>query len=548
MPSSIDVDEQELDALRAGVMRQSLCGMEAEIVDLVLRNSSRARWMEWLRVPLECASATGSLDAVKRLLAVGVETGVSTPTARPGPLLHAAAASGNAGVVEELVKAGADVHAVDSMRNDRTALHLAAAEGADAAVRALTSAGASVDVLDTRGWTPLHVAALCGNRGVVVFLLLKGANALRATTHEGDSPLHLAASHNHAGVIEDLLMMGNACVGCCNLHGQTALHVAARAGKLDACIALLRAGAAVGRVSSQGVSALDVAAWNGHTGRLLQILTAAEASADRKRRCSLALYYASKANKPNTINDLIALGANVDQPRSGGLTSLHYTAGRGQREATEALLKAGASVEARAAEGITPLHRACMFSQSSMVRLLLRWGANEAAVSHSNVSALGMVGTAATVPEHDERKALEGNLIRSLLIRAPGDRVWRRRGWLTVCRARWLTRARDKKKYALARALECAAMGNKRQWKGHLVFIASAEAEYVCPRASSPGEGQGARSEFLVLRLGRDSFLSEGVASMEKKRADPGRRFESVVERLLMLQEEGVFREVLKYL
>lgn len=526
-------------------------GMESELVDLVLENSCPARWMEWLRVPLECASATGSLDAVKRLLAVGVETGLSIRTSRPGPLLHAAAASGNAGVVEELVKAGADVHAVDKTRNDRTALHLAAAEGADAAVRALTSAGASVDVLDSRGWTPLHVAALCGNRGVVVFLLLKGANALRATTHEGDSPLHLAASHNHAGVIEDLLTLGNACVGCCNLHGQTALHVAARAGKLEACIALLRAGAALGRVSSQGVSALDVAAWNGHTGRLLQILTAAEASTDRKRRCSLALYYAAKANKPRTIHDLIALGANVDQPRSGGLTSLHYTAGRGQDEATEALLQAGAHVEARTTEGTTPLHRACMFSQTSTVQLLLRWGASEAAVNQSNVLAVDLVGTAETLPEDAERKAFEGQLIRSLLKKAPADRVWRRRGWLAICRSRWLSRIREKKHRPLGRALGCAAVVDTRGWKEHPDFPCTAEPDVARPRASATSEGKGRRTksaEMTVLRLGHGSFLSDGLGAKGSKGAGHARCFVSAVERLLMLREEGIFREVVKYL
>lgn len=215
------VEDDELDVIRADAMRDNLRGMEAELVDLVLETSSAWQWMDWLRVPLECATATGSLRVVKHLLSIGVETGSPPRRSRPRPLLHAAASNGNAEIVEELVKAGADVHEVDRNHNDRTALHCAAASGADAAVRALSSAGAFVDTADTRGWTPLHLAAKMGHRGVVVFLLLKGANALGATVPEGDSPLHLAANNNHAGVIEDMLALGNACVGCCNAHGQT---------------------------------------------------------------------------------------------------------------------------------------------------------------------------------------------------------------------------------------------------------------------------------------------------------------------------------------
>lgn len=210
-----------MDMVSADAVRKALRGMESELVDLVLESSCSGRWMDWLRVPLECATATGRLDAVKRLIAAGVETAVPPKRPSPVPLLHAAAASGNAGVLEELIKAGADVHEIDKNRNGRTALHFAAGSGAEEAVLALVRAGASIDAADAHGWTPLHVAADLGQRGVVVFLLLKGANALRATVPDGDSPLHLAASSNHAGVIEDLLALGNACVGCCNTLGQT---------------------------------------------------------------------------------------------------------------------------------------------------------------------------------------------------------------------------------------------------------------------------------------------------------------------------------------
>lgn len=208
-------------------MREAIRGMEAEVVDLVFSGSSAlsatpGRLADWLKVPLECATASGNLSAVERLLAAGVGTEPPSHGTRPGLLLHTAAGSGNAPVIEAILKDGAKVGEVDKERHDRTALHVAAASGRDAAVRAIASAPeANVDAVDTRGWTPLHVAANAGHRGAVVFLLLKGANAQLKTIREGDSPLHLAAANNHPGVIEDLLALGNACVGLCNNAGQT---------------------------------------------------------------------------------------------------------------------------------------------------------------------------------------------------------------------------------------------------------------------------------------------------------------------------------------
>lgn len=229
LPSFCDQDQTEYAPV--DTMREAIRGMEAELVDLVFHGSSAVsatpgRLADWLKVPLECATASGKLTAVERLLAAGVGTEPPSHGTRPGLLLHTAAGSGNAPVIEAIIKDGAKVGEVDKDQHDRTALHVAAASGRDAAVRAIASApGANVDAVDTRGWTPLHVAANAGHRGVVVFLLLKGANAQLKTVREGDSPLHVAAANNHAGVVEDLLALGNACVGLCNSAGQTGLVV-----------------------------------------------------------------------------------------------------------------------------------------------------------------------------------------------------------------------------------------------------------------------------------------------------------------------------------
>lgn len=223
LPLFCDEPEQHLSA---DAMREAIRGIEPDLVDLVFNSSlglsaAKGRLADWLKVPLECATADGNLAVVKRLLAAGVGTKPASNGTHLRLLLHTAAASGNAGVIEEVLKSGAEVGEVDKDHHNRTALHVAAASGRDEAVRAIASApGANVNAVDSRGWTPLHVAANTGHRGGVVFLLLKGANPHIKTAREGETPLHLAALNNHAGVIEDLIALGNACVDLCNNAGQ----------------------------------------------------------------------------------------------------------------------------------------------------------------------------------------------------------------------------------------------------------------------------------------------------------------------------------------
>lgn len=398
------------------------------------------------------------------------------------------------------------------------------------------------------------------------------------------------------------------------------------------------------------MSCLDVAAWNGHSGQLLQVLTAGESPVDRMRRCSLALYYAAKANKIDTIRDLVALGANIDTKRSGGNTNLHCTATRGANGPTEALLMTGANLEMRNNEGATPLHRACSSSQSSTVQLLLRWGADEGATTYDNLTAYELVGSSVEEellsPEEVLSKVQLDAVIRSMLVNAPADRVWRRRGWLVLMRNRWLARVAfalaDKREPRPAPALSASgvsatsdsrvsssgkakAPANKKR-KGKATegagggggssavgakVVASVGGKgkgQATPRANGEGGGSKAvgvnrgngggggngktgggkrvdgqshggrvnklkqllnsggggvawtrtgaaagagssAAQLPELRLGRGSVLNEGGAAAVA--ADGGvakSSFVEAVERLLLLREEGVFRDIVRFL
>lgn len=287
----------------------------------------------------------------------------------------------------------------------------------------------------------------------------------------------------------------------------------------------------------------------------------------------MALYYAAKVNKPQTILDLVKLGADVDYPKSGGMTNLHLTAARGADAAAEALLRAGADLEARSQTGDTPLHRACSFSQPGTVRLLLRWGADEMAKNLGDLSPWDVVGSTSanpdtitvTGPDEAEDKVVREMTIRKMLKSAPGDRVWRRRSWIVMCRARWMTRigakirntphSRDKPSSPQPPFLPTKR--SERGSGGSAVPAVSKRPRSSVTRGMMRRRNGGATGG-AVLVLGRDSVLNESMTStsvledekaeMRSGREEENARFLRAVERLLLLREEGVFREVMAFL
>lgn len=80
-----------------------------------------------------------------------------------------------------------------------TPLHLAASRDG-ALTTLLLTAGAPVAVQDTRGWTPLHVAAQVGPADAVTALLKAGADRA-AQTPAGETPLALARAAGRAEIV-----------------------------------------------------------------------------------------------------------------------------------------------------------------------------------------------------------------------------------------------------------------------------------------------------------------------------------------------------------
>jgi ankyrin repeat protein len=302
-------------------------------IALASEQTALAYWLGWTpwRLPLRrlhgadlpAAAALGDLDAVERLLALGLA--LESEDAQGATALIRAAGSGQTALVVRLLEAGADpAHAARSgihclaaavsarreavvrtllnhgvapdlrMTGDGTALTLAAALGQTRIAEALLEAGADANAADDQGTTALQAAAqyafdsgdAAGSRALIERLLRAGAR-LDARNRAGqDALLALLGARAQPGTrcdaehlrrLTELLLERGARVDTQDQRGVSALHACALHG-LYGCARLLKAhGAPLDQLDAFDRSAADVAALLGYVDVAAEIGGAAPA-------------------------------------------------------------------------------------------------------------------------------------------------------------------------------------------------------------------------------------------------------------------------------
>ncbi len=148
-----------------------------------------------------------------------------------------------------------------------TPLHRAAMRGQKDIAELLLANRADVNAKDDHGWTPLQETAVwysqdaeqeraqgwCGRSSAA-----HGAD-VDARDHEGKTPLHNAASTGKKELAQ-LLLTGNADVNALSDRGETPLHLAAQCGSKDVVALLLANRADVNAKDKDGATPLDYAA------------------------------------------------------------------------------------------------------------------------------------------------------------------------------------------------------------------------------------------------------------------------------------------------
>lgn len=387
--------------------------------------------------------------------------------------LDIASEKGHVGVMREIIKHGVCVDAADPCKGT-TALHIAAAFNKICAIGVLAEAGCNVDAPDDSGSTPFHACATNHSCAAVAALAAIGADVNKVNL-ERKSPLHLALTAPHGiDTIKALLAVG-ADTNTRNNENASALDLAAKAGDVAVIRALIGAGAPVDAENADGRT---------------------------------ALMHAVKENNASAVDELLSAGARVEAHLDGeSWTSLHSAVEDTNVEVVRVLLKHGANVHAKDADNDndTPLHvavrQAGVDGAAEIVKALLRHGADEEARNDNGLTPLSVVGSmggpGAALP------------VMTLLLCAPGDRAWRRRGLLILSCAR-------AKRTSPATATDVSPRGKQGQ-----------QQRRKCTRRE---EGRGRETRDLAAT----SVTNDN--------------FDQVAAWLLELQEEGLFRIVVGFL
>lgn len=375
-----------------------------------------------------------------------------------GSALQEAVATGHREMVVFLLKHGDQGSLGDTGR----AVHEAVLRGHGDMLNILLEYGASVDGNDSEGNAPLHVVIENGEVDMLRSLLIMGAHT-NALGREGRTPLNVAVECGNTAMVEALLAAGAEDSVQCGRFNKLAVHIAAEGGQVDILKALIDRGG-------------DVNALSGNH--------------------NTALHYAARKSRGDVIDVLVAAGANVRAQAVDGCTPLHDGAGVSSHEAVLALLRHGGDANAKGRIDCTPLHyavaRAGNLGNARVVDLLLKSGADETIVNADGRTPAGVLGDGTRLSPNLQ----DVERVRVLLANAPADKAWRRRGFLTMCRAH--------------------------------------------PHKLDPGQ-QG--TEYGASGAGTSGGAGEGSTFVEVSRAN----WPHVMARVLGLQEEGIFRKIVGF-
>ena len=341
--------------------------------------------------------------------------------------------------------------------------------------------------------------------------LLESGASVATMSGAGYTPLHIAAAGGKSQMVRLLLLKG-ADKDVWGTGGHTPLSLAASLGRQAATLALLAAGADVSRVQNDEwkASVLHVAAQRGDVDIMRAVIEhGADVNAvDTIQRTPLN--YAAKSNNVGAIDILVEAGAILEVSEISGNTPLSYAAFYIQPDALLALLKHGAHVNALNNDGQTPLHvaatKAGTLGAAEVVNSLLRSGADEAILDYGDQAAADVVAQEVE-GQHQQIELVER--VRQLLANAPADRAWRRRGYLVLCRA-------HPDRVKLLRAI--SSVPRAQRTRDRAILGSTAAGGCNGETGDTTVDGQ----------IGGD--------------------WTGLVARMLVLQEEGVFRTIVGYL
>ncbi|XP_006796209.1 caskin-1-like isoform X2 [Neolamprologus brichardi] len=233
-------------------------------------------------------------------------------------------------------------------------LHHAALSGNKEMISLLLEAQAAVDIKDHKGMRPLHYAAWQGKTEPMK-MLLKAGSSVNGQSDEGQIPLHLSAQHGHYDGSEMLLQhQSNPCIS--DTAGKTPLDLACEFGRVGVVQLLLSSNMCAAMLEPKpsdpnGVSPLHLAAKNGHI-EVIRLLIQAGIDINRQSESGTALHQAALCGKTEVVRLLLDSGISAGVRNTLSQTALdivnQFTTTQASREIKQLLRDASAAMQVRA--------------------------------------------------------------------------------------------------------------------------------------------------------------------------------------------------------